>query len=146
METIEFAVSKTSEGNAGDYKMSLRQFHDDSAILSDISPNNRLVWGDHIPVPSSRKQSFRARPCKMAVAAGCFMIGQPGGRAGRAWDTGAAGSLVLRRMDRRGHKRGLVRAKKHGTKSGSGRRAAGAFLRGGRSDYMLMYMTAPTAT
>ncbi len=34
--------------------------------------------------------------------------------------TGAAGSLVLRRMDRRGHKRGLVRAKKHGTKSGSG--------------------------
>ncbi len=33
---------------------------------------------------------------------------------------GAAGSLVLRRMDRRGHKRGLVRAKKHGTESGSG--------------------------
>ncbi len=33
---------------------------------------------------------------------------------------GAAGSLVLRRMDWRGHKRGLVRAKKHGTKSGSG--------------------------
>ena len=32
----------------------------------------------------------------------------------------AAGSLVLRRMDRRGHKRGLVRAKKHGTKSGTG--------------------------
>ncbi len=31
----------------------------------------------------------------------------------------AAGSLVLRRMDRRGHKRGLVWAKKHGTKSGS---------------------------
>ncbi len=38
----------------------------------------------------------------------------------RACLTGAAGSLVLRRMDRRGHKRGLVRAKKHGTKSGSG--------------------------
>ncbi len=33
---------------------------------------------------------------------------------------GAAGSLVLRRMERRGHQRGLVRAKKHGTKSGSG--------------------------
>ncbi len=32
----------------------------------------------------------------------------------------AAGSLVLRRMDWRGDKRGLVRAKKHGTKSGSG--------------------------
>ncbi len=32
----------------------------------------------------------------------------------------AAGSLVLRRMDHRGHKRGLVRAKKHGTKSGTG--------------------------
>ncbi len=31
----------------------------------------------------------------------------------------AAGSLVLRRMDRRGHKSGLVRAKKYGTKSGS---------------------------
>ena len=32
----------------------------------------------------------------------------------------AAGSLVLRRMDRRGHKKGLVRAKKSGTKSGTG--------------------------
>ena len=38
--------------------MSLRQFHDDSPILSDIFPNNRLVWGDHIPVPSARKRSF----------------------------------------------------------------------------------------
>ena len=38
----------------------------------------------------------------------------------------AAGSLVLRRMDRRGHKRGLVRDKKHGTKSGS----AAPFQRG----------------
>ncbi len=43
------------------------------------------------------------------------------GRAGRVTDIpGAAGSLVLRRMDRREHKRGLVRAKKHGTKSGTG--------------------------
>ncbi len=40
------------------------------------------------------------------------------GRAGR--HRGAAGSLVLRRMDRRGHKRDLVPAEKHGTKSGSG--------------------------
>ncbi len=32
---------------------------------------------------------------------------------------GTAGSLVLRRVDRRGHKRGLVRANKDGTKSGS---------------------------
>ena len=32
----------------------------------------------------------------------------------------AAGSLMLRRTDRREHKRGLVRAKKHVTKSGSG--------------------------
>ena len=32
----------------------------------------------------------------------------------------AAGSLVLRRVDRRGYWRGLVRAKKHGTKSGNG--------------------------
>ncbi len=43
---------------------------------------------------------------------------------------GTAGSLVLGRMDRRGHKRGLVRAKKHGTKSGSGA-PAGVFLEGG---------------
>ncbi len=28
---------------------------------------------------------LRARPCRMAVAAGCFLIGQPGGRAGRVW-------------------------------------------------------------
>ena len=33
---------------------------------------------------------------------------------------GLRGSLVLRRMDCREHKRGLVRARKHGTKSGSG--------------------------
>jgi hypothetical protein len=32
----------------------------------------------------------------------------------------AAGSLVLRRVDCGGHKSGLVRAKKYGTKSGSG--------------------------
>ncbi len=31
-----------------------------------------------------------------------------------------AGSLVLHRMDRREHKRDIVRTKKHGTKSGSG--------------------------
>ncbi len=65
--------------------------------------------------------------CKMAVAADCSVLLQPGGRAGRAWDTGAAGSLVLRRMDRRGHKRGLVRAKKHGTKSGTGAPAPAGF-------------------
>ncbi len=42
----------------------------------------------------------------MAVAAGCILIGQPGGRAGRVLGGFfAAGSLVLRR--------GLVRAKKH---------------------------------
>ncbi len=46
---------------------------------------------------------------------------QASGRAGRAVSgLCAAGSLVLRRMDRRGTKRGLVRAKKHGTKSGTG--------------------------
>ncbi len=58
----------------------------------------------------------------MAVAAGCFLIGQPGGRAGRvAWSlSGVAGSLVLRRIDRREHKRDLVRAKKHGAKSING--------------------------
>ena len=54
------------------------------------------------------------------AAAGYFLIGQSGGRVGRARDTDAAGSLVLRGVDRREHKRGLVGAKKHGTKSGSG--------------------------
>ncbi len=58
----------------------------------------------------------------MGGAAGCWSLLQASGRAGRAWwhHTGAAGSLVLRRMDRRERKRGLVRAKKHGTKSGTG--------------------------
>ncbi len=40
----------------------------------------------------------------------------------------AAGSLVLRRMDRRGHKRGLVRAKKHDTKSGGVPLRRGSFF------------------
>jgi len=57
MGTIEFAVSKPAKAMLAT-KMSLRQFHDDSPILSDIFPNNRLVWGDHIPVPSSRERSF----------------------------------------------------------------------------------------
>ncbi len=48
------------------------------------------------------------------------LSGTASGRAGRAWDTGAPGSLVPHRMDRWGRKRGLVRAKKHGTKRGSG--------------------------
>ncbi len=40
----------------------------------------------------------------MAVAAGLSSPVWPAsGRAGRAWDTGAPGSLVLRRMDRRGN-------------------------------------------
>ncbi len=66
----------------------------------------------------------------MAVAAGCFLIGQPGGRAGRvAWSlSGVAGSLVLRRRDRPGHKRDLVRAKKHGNKSASGTLLSGVSL------------------
>ncbi len=56
----------------------------------------------------------------MAGAAGCYSEAASG-RAGRARrDCGAAGSLVLRRRVRRGHKSGIVRAKKHGTKSGSG--------------------------
>ncbi len=56
----------------------------------------------------------------MAGAAGYSLPEATGGRAGCDPVTLVAGSLVLRRMDRRGHKRGLVRAKKHGTKSGSG--------------------------
>ncbi len=54
----------------------------------------------------------------MAVPLGWLLLGKASGRAGRAWPGGyshAAGSLVLRRMDRWG----LVRAKKHGTKSGT---------------------------
>ncbi len=50
----------------------------------------------------------------------------------RACLTGAAGSLVLRRMDRRGHNGGLVRAKKHGTKSGAG----GVFLNENLMDFV----------
>ena len=51
------------------------------------------------------------------------------GRAGCAESRDAAGSLVLRRMDCREHKRGLVRAKKHDTKSRPRRPApAGLFL------------------
>ncbi len=60
----------------------------------------------------------------MAVAAGGSSSGKPAvepvALTLRLLCTGAAGSLVLRRMDRRGHKRGLVWAKKHGTKRGSG--------------------------
>ncbi len=55
----------------------------------------------------------------MAVAAGCYSEAVSG-RAGLGPRLAVAGSLVLRRMDRRGHKRGLVRARKHGTKRGSG--------------------------
>ncbi len=65
----------------------------------------------------------------MAVPLAAHQPGSPSGRAGRARrDSGTAGSLVLRRMDRRGRKRGLVRAKKHGTKSGSGARLRQGFL------------------
>ncbi len=55
----------------------------------------------------------------MAVPLAALARLQASGRAGRVWPGGyshAAGSLVLRRMDRRG----LVRAKKHGTKNGTG--------------------------
>ncbi len=45
---------------------------------------------------------------------------------------GTAGSLVLRRMDCWGHKRGLVRAKKHGTESG----ADGLFLNENLMDFV----------
>ncbi len=52
----------------------------------------------------------------MAGAAAWFEHGRPAVEPAVVGCTGAAGSLVLRRMDRRG----LVLAKKHGTKSGSG--------------------------
>ncbi len=45
----------------------------------------------------------------MAVAAGWSLLTPTSGRAGRAGrHSGTAGSLVLRRMDRRGHKKGLL--------------------------------------
>ncbi len=72
----------------------------------------------------------------MAVPLAVFSQGAASGRAGRVKTLGATGSLVLGRMDRRG----LVRAKKHGTKSGPGaaplRRG---FFEGGRSDYLLSW-------
>ncbi len=53
----------------------------------------------------------------MAGAAGCFSMGRPAVEPAVVADRpGTASSLVLRRMDRRG----LVWAKQHGTKSGSG--------------------------
>ncbi len=56
----------------------------------------------------------------MAGAAGWLVTRPTSGRAGRArWHSGVAGSPVLCRLDRRERKRDLVRAKKHGTKSGS---------------------------
>ncbi len=64
---------------------------------------------------------LRAIPCKMAVAAGCILIRQPGGRAGRAGRRTRHGRLA--RAAPHGSaviQEGLVRAKKHGTKSGSG--------------------------
>ncbi len=60
-----------------------------------------------------------------------FGQGRPAVEPAALADTpGKAGSLVLRRMDRRG----LVRARKHGTKSGSGAPFGGAFFEGGRPD------------
>ena len=47
-------------------------------------------------------EELRARPCKMAVAAGCFLIRQTGGRAGR----------MARRIQPRGR---LARAVPHGS-------------------------------
>ncbi len=70
----------------------------------------------------------------MAVAAGCFARARPAVEPVALADTpGTAGSLVLRRMDRRGYtKRGLVQARKHGTKSGTG----APLRRGFPFDYM----------
>ncbi len=66
----------------------------------------------------------------MAVPLAAPQPGSPSGRAGRVLGLllRAAGSLVLRRMDRRGHKRGLVRAKTHGPKSGTGAPLQRGFL------------------
>ncbi len=84
---------------------------------------------------------LRARPCKMAVAAGRVSPDpQPAVEPAALADTpGTAGSLVLCRMDRRGYKRGLVRAEKHGTKSGSGALLRRGFFEGSRSDYLLSW-------
>ncbi len=64
---------------------------------------------------------MRARPCKMAgPLAGVRKHRRPAVEPAAILRMLVAGSLVLCRMDRRGHKKGLVLAKKHGTKSGSG--------------------------
>ncbi len=66
---------------------------------------------------------MRARPCKMAGPLAVLPLRcRPAVEPTALAIVGAAGSLMLRRMNRREHKRGLVRAKKHGTKSGSGAR------------------------
>ncbi len=65
----------------------------------------------------------------MAVDTGCYVRGSPAVESAVSWCCRAAGSLVLRGMGRREHKRGgLVRAKKHGTKSGSGAPLRRGFL------------------
>ncbi len=65
----------------------------------------------------------------MAGAAGCLWRGSPAVEPAASLPlSGAAGSLVLRRMDRRGHKRGFVLAKKHGTESGIGAPLRRGFL------------------
>ncbi len=67
---------------------------------------------------------------KMAVAAGSSssLTSRRQSRSRGRRSPLATGSLVLRRRDRPGHKRGLVRAKKHGTKSGSGALLRRGFL------------------
>ncbi len=62
--------------------------------------SNFAVWAGALRSPLALGQVFggngavlRARPCTMAVAAGCFMIGQPGGRARRVGPTSRRGRL-----------------------------------------------------
>ncbi len=74
----------------------------------------------------------------MAGAAG-LLLGRPAVEPAALAGARAAGSLVLRRMDWRGHKSGLVRGKKYGTKSGIGAPLWRGFFEGSRSDYLLSW-------
>ncbi len=99
----------------------LRGSHCGAAAFEALScGRDRVRWSVPLAIASLRR-----RPAVEPAASGLLLR--------------AAGSLVLGRMDRRGYKRGLVRAKKHGTKSGTGAPLRRGFFEGSRSDYLLSW-------
>ncbi len=92
-----------------------------------VPPNG--LRGSHCGAAAVGGLSLRARPCKMGGAADCSVLLQPGGRAGRAWDTGTAGSLVLCRMDRRDTRGALCGPRSTAPRAAPAPRSAGLFLR-----------------